>query len=277
MSHSATRQRNRSRLFRKTLLIPAEHGSWSWLLVPYFVGLGVAGQWSWALLPTLLGGLSAFLLRQPATAWLRIRQGRGRRSDQALAAGWTAALLLVGIACLALLLTMGLDTLLWLLPPLGAILVAYLAVAQINRASVRSLWMEIAGAAGLAAMAPAAYLATGAPLDATAWALWLILALHNVLGALYVRQRIADTRKREMSRRLVLSAHLLGVAAITALTVALNMPQLLWLPFLAFLIRAVWAVARPRPIPDIKRFGFTEVGVEIIGGLWIIASFAIQL
>lgn len=277
MSHTATRQRNRNRLFRKTLLIPAEHGSWSWLLVPYFVGLGVAGQWSWALLPVLLGGLSAFLLRQPATAWLRIRQGRGRRSDQSLAAGWTAALLLVGIACLALLLYMGLDTLLWLLPPLGAILVAYLAVAQINRASVRSLWMELAGAAGLAAMAPAAYLATGAPLDATAWALWLIMALQNVLGALYVRQRIADTRKRETSRRLVLSSHLLGVVAITTLTVALNMPQLLWLPFLAFLIRAAWAVARPRPIPNIKRFGFTEVAVEIIGGLWIIASFAIQL
>ena len=277
MTHSATQQRKQRRLFRKALLIPAEHGSWPWLLVPYFVGLGVSGQWSWALLPTLVGGLSAFLLRQPATAWLRVRQGRGRRSDLSLAAGWTIVLLLVGLVCLGLLLYMGRSTLLWLLPPLCAILVAYLAVAQINRASVRSLWMEIAGAAGLAAMATAAYVAAGAPLDALAWALWLIMALQNLLGVLYVRQRIADTREREMSRRLVLSAHLLGVAALVMLTVALELPRLLWLPFLAFLLRAAWAVTTPRPVPNMKRFGFTEVGVEIIGGLWIIASFAFQL
>ena len=31
------------RIFRKRLIIPTEHGAWSWLLVPFFVGAAVAG------------------------------------------------------------------------------------------------------------------------------------------------------------------------------------------------------------------------------------------
>ncbi|HUM70123.1 MAG TPA: YwiC-like family protein, partial [Chloroflexota bacterium] len=67
--------------FRKQLLLPAEHGSWSWLLVPYRVGTAVAGAFNLATLLVLVGSLALFLLRQPATIWLRIRQGRGRQSD----------------------------------------------------------------------------------------------------------------------------------------------------------------------------------------------------
>ncbi len=31
-------------LFRKTLILPAEHGSWAWLLVPFGVGTAVASN-----------------------------------------------------------------------------------------------------------------------------------------------------------------------------------------------------------------------------------------
>jgi hypothetical protein len=32
-------------------------------------------------------------------------------------------------------------------------------------------------------------------------------------------------------------------------------------------------VRQPRPVPDIKRFGFTEVGVELLGGALIVAGY----
>lgn len=71
-------------IFVKRLIIPSEHGAWVWLFVPYVVGLLVAprlaGPTTHAGLAAMLvglGGLSAFLLRQPATAWMRMRQGRG--------------------------------------------------------------------------------------------------------------------------------------------------------------------------------------------------------
>jgi hypothetical protein len=273
---SGTRKERR-RLWRKSLLVPAEHGSWSWFLVPFVAGVGVAGIVDAisapAVLLALVGGLSAFLMRQPATAWLRIRQGRGRRSDQPLAAGWTSGLALLSLLCLLGLLLLGRTTLLWLLLPLSAIFCLYLTVAQINRARTRSLWMEMAGAAGLAAMAPAAFTAATGRLDPTAWHLWTLMAAQNLLGVLYVRLRLADTRARTMSRPLVLAGHLLGLLVASLVIRWGNVPALTMVPFAAFLLRAIWAVARARPVPDVRRFGFTEVGLEVSAGLWFIISY----
>jgi hypothetical protein len=71
-------------IFRKQIVIPSEHGSWSWFFVPYFVGLLVAGQWNVPAFLVLVGGLAGFLIRQPASVYLRIRNGKGRRSDESL-------------------------------------------------------------------------------------------------------------------------------------------------------------------------------------------------
>ena len=40
-----------------------------------------------------------------------------------------------------------------------------------------------------------------------------------------------------------------------------------------FLLRATWAAAHPRPIANIKRFGFTEIGVEAMSSAWIVVSY----
>ena len=50
-------------------------------------------------------------------------------------------------------------------------------------------------------------------------------------------------------------------------------PLLAAAPFAGFLVRALWAVRQPRPVADIKRFGFSEVGVELLGGALIAASY----
>ena len=173
----------RRRLFRKSLVIPTEHGSWSWLLVPFFVGAAVA---SWIvpeghpyLLPlmlTLVGGLCAFLVRQPAAAWLRIRRGRGNRAAQPLAAGWTLGLALVASICLIGLLALGRVALLWLVIPFASVLLLYLVAARSGRAAMRALWTELIGAAGLALMAPAAVIAATGRVNLLVWALWGLIA-----------------------------------------------------------------------------------------------------
>ncbi len=60
------------------------------------------------------------------------------------------------------------------------------------------------------------------------------------------------------SRGLSVLAHPRSVAAV---------------PFAGFLARAVWAVCRVRPVANVRRLGFTEVGVELLSGLWIAASY----
>jgi hypothetical protein len=136
--------------------------------------------------------------------------------------------------------------------------------------------MELAGAAGLAATAPAAYVASHGQVDSIAWLLWLLLALQNVEGVLYVRLRLGDRRGQAVRRGSVFWAHaaglflLLGVASVTSL------PWLALLPFVASLVRAGWAVASPRPLANVKRFGFTEVAVELASGFCLIAAFLLH-
>ena len=256
-------------LFRKQLIIPTEHGSWSWFLVPYFVGVLVAGQWNLAALLVLVGGMAGFFIRQPATVYMRSRSGRGRKSDGPLAAIWASFFTLVAFMCLVGLMALGLTELLWLLLPMTIIFAMYLLAARQRRASKRVLWMELAGAAGLATMAPAAYIAATGKLDSTAWLLWGLMAGQNVLGVFYVRLRIADTHQRPTNRSLVLWAHLLILAAVIATALLGAAPWLAVAPFAGFLARAVWAVSRERPIENIKRFGFLEIGVEMLGGFLI--------
>jgi hypothetical protein len=71
----------------------------------------------------------------------------------------------------------------------------------------------------------------------------------------------------------MLLIHLIGFLAVVGTAVAGYLPLLATLPFLGFLIRAAWAYPQPRPIPNIKKFGFTEVGVEIVSGLIIILAY----
>jgi hypothetical protein len=265
--HGQDAIKQRRVLFRKQLVLPAEHGSWAWLLVPFGVGIGVIGRVNIAVFLILLGGLAAFLVRQPATAWLRIRQGKGRRADGPLAAGWTVGLTAVALLCLISLLALGHTALLWLWGPLAVLFVIYLAAAYRGRANTRTLWMEVAGAAGLAA---------GGRLDNDAWALWGLLAGLNVLGALYVRARIADTHQRPANRPALLWSH--GAAFLMAGAAARLeiIPLLVALPLAGLLARALWTAVQPRPIANIKRFGFTEIGVELLSGLFIIAGYWLQ-
>lgn len=266
--------------FRKSLVIPTEHGAWSWLLTPWLVGavVGLAAPTraelsGVALLLTLVGGLSAYLIRQPATAYLRIRQGRGRQADRDLALRWMVGFSLTALVCLIGLLWLGRTALVGLAGPFAAILLAYLLAARAGRAALRSLAMELTGAMGLALSAPAAYVAASDQLGPTALALWAVLALQNATGVLYVRQRLADTKGQPGQRWLTLVGHFAALVAVAAAAAAGWVPWLAALPFVGFLTRALWAVRTARPVSHIKRFGFTEVGVELAGGALIAAGF----
>lgn len=270
----------RRAFFRKSLVVPTEHGAWSWLLVPWLVGavVGLAAPADaplpgLALLLTIVGGLCAYMIRQPATAWLRIRQGRGRQADRSLALGWAAGFSLVSLLCLVGLFLLGRTALLGLAIPFAAILVAYLLAARSGRAAMRSLSMEVAGAVGLALTAPAAYIAASGELTPVAAALWALMALQNAMGVLYVRQRLADSKQRAANRSLTLWGHVAAFAVVMASGVSGWTPLLAAVPFAGFLVRALWAVRAPRPVPNVKRFGFTEVGVELLGGALIAAGY----
>ncbi len=253
--------------------MPTEHGTWAWLLVPFFVGAAVAGRFNLPVWLTLIGGLSGFLMRQPATVWLRVRRGKARRADGPLAAAWTAAFGAAALLCLAGLLIVERGQLFWLLAPLALILAGYLLAARYGRAGLRSLGMELSGAAALSLMAPAAALAANGRLPSWAWGLWGLMALQNLLTAFYVRLRIFDTHGKAINRAGIVAFHAAGLLLVLAAAGLGIAPWLTAVSFAAFLARSVWAAARVRPVPHVKKFGFTELGIAILSGVWIAASY----
>ncbi|GAB4161328.1 MAG: hypothetical protein Fur0021_34410 [Candidatus Promineifilaceae bacterium] len=272
-------------IFVKRLIIPGEHGAWVWLLVPFLVGGLVASELSQpaanaglALLLVGLGGLSAFLLRQPAAAWQRMKQGKGNRDLAPLAAGWSLGFATAALLCFASLLALGRTALLSLVAAGSGIFLLYLYAARLGRAGTRALWMEAAGAAGLSLMAPAAVIAVTGQMLPAAWGLWGVLAAQNVLAVLYVRLRLADTKNRPagsrpVARRLVMAAHVVGALLVGIAGILGWIPLLSLVPFLAFCLRAWWAAAQPRPVPDVRRFGFLELGIAVLIGCWFILSY----
>lgn len=255
--------------------MPAEHGSWSWLLIPFFAGVLVAGGLNLPGLLVLIGGLAGFLVRQPASTYMRIRAGRGRKADGPLAAFWTVFFAFLALICFVGLLALGRVELLWLLLPMAVILILYLVAARQRRVNMRTLWMELAGAAGLSAMAPAAYIAITGNLDSIAWILWGLMAGQNVSSVFYVRARIADTHHRLVNRSLVLWAHLVILSAVAPFVLSDIVSWLAIVPFVASMVRAVWVYSGERPVKNIKSFGFREMGVQSLGGILIAAGFLI--
>ena len=259
--------------FRKQILIPTEHGSWSWLFVPYLIGIGVTQTFSLATFLVLVAGLSVFLMRQPGMVWSRARTGHGRRSDGSIAARVLVALVVLALLALAGLLLLGVTDILWLTVPTLIVVLLYLTAARNRRSRMRVLGMEIVGAASLALMAPAAIIAAYGQATPEAWSVFLLAAWQNVLSVFYVRQRIADTHERPSRRPLSLAAHLLGFGSVVATAVLQFTPWLAALPFLGFLIRAIWTYTQPRPISNIKKFGFTELSIQFMVGFVIIVSY----
>jgi hypothetical protein len=184
-------------------------------------------------------------------------------------------LALLAGACLAGLLALGRAALLWLVVPFLGVLLFYVAASRSGRAVLRALWTELIGAAGLALMAPAAVIAAAGYLHPLAWALWGLMGAQNILGMLYVRLRLADTHRRPTNRAVALGGHVAGLVAVVAAGLLSWVPLPVALPFVGFLLRAIWASQQPRPVADVRRFGFTEVGVEVLSGAWIIASYGI--
>jgi hypothetical protein len=260
-------------VYRKHIVMPTEHGSWSWLLVPFFVGAGIAGRFNLAVWLTLLGGLAVFFLRQPTTVWLRVRRKKARAADGPIALAWMGLFSTIGLLCLAGLLLLGRGMLIWLLAPFLLIFGLYMAAARYGRTGLRSLGMELAGAAALSMMAPAAAIAAIGQIETWMWWLWALMAAQNVLGALYVRLRVYDSHNRVMRRWPIGAAHLAGFLLVLGLGWGKVVPWLTAVPFAGFLLRAIWATVGPRPVANIKKFGFTELGVEIASGLWLIASY----
>ena len=62
--------------FKKQIAIPQDHGSWVFILSPLFIGIFAGGKFNYATLSLIIGAMSAFMIRQPMTVFVKAVSGR---------------------------------------------------------------------------------------------------------------------------------------------------------------------------------------------------------
>lgn len=171
-------------------VVPREHGAWAMLLQPFLGALVVLQQLSWAVIPSLAAVVLVFLMRDPLVILARQRWvWKVPRPETAVARRYLVVeILLLALVSVGLVLTWPLGAMLKL--GSGAAALTGLAVWMTARNKQRSVWLQVASAAGLSSSALAAVIAVVGGVPAWAWWFWLLHAAHFLVAILVVRVRL---------------------------------------------------------------------------------------
>lgn len=268
---------------RRSLIVPREHGAWGILLVPLATGGAVGllqGGRALPLVPLMVAALALFWLRTPLENWIGSVPTRARSGPE-VAVVRRAVLCLGAVAAgaLAWLFEGGPNgRLLWIGAAAGA---AFAAQAIVKRVwpHARTAPQTI-GAAGLTAVAPAAYCAVTGTLDSAAFALWagnLLFAFNQIQ---YVHLRIQSARAASRGDKFSIGRGFFAGQVMLALILSAACARGLfpWLAAAAFvplLVRGfAWFAAPPRPLA-IQTLGRRELYLAIAFGLMLATGFAV--
>jgi hypothetical protein len=255
-SNKETRRTNVVRW--QSVALPAEHGSWSLVLEPIFLGLLVA--------PTVAGfflalaAFCAFLLHQPLKVfWADNRRGRLFARTH-LAVRFVALFTLLTAAFL--LAVVGLVGLRPLLPLLLA-LPLLIIFAVFDQRPGRHWQAELTAPTAFAAVSATIALAAGWSFPA-AFALWGVMIARAVPAVLYVRSRLRLVKGQPPQSKRAITAHLLALLGMLLLVWRELLPLTAILAMLILLLRASFGLSRYRHEVTTKRLGFTEMGFGLI-------------
>jgi hypothetical protein len=145
----------------------------------------------------------------------------------------------------------------------------------------RSLPGELLGTAGLTLVGPTAHAVTVGAAQPTGAVLWLLLFLFFVSGVFYVRMRIrvvlAQRRAKSdvpnPARRWCVLYHLLLLLVVPAIAASHLIPWLVLLAFAPALWRAAAGVRRQDASLNLKRLGWSEVGLTAAFVVLLVFSF----
>ena len=243
----------------RLVVLPTEHGSWSFLAEPVLLGMLVAFSWPGVLVAA--GAVAAFLARQPLRLWAGDLR-RGRTYPRTSLAG--AAFAIFGTASVAALATAWWMTNGSFWPALaGAAPLAAVAMwFDIGKRS-REMVAELAGAVALGALASAIALAGGMRLE-MAMMLWAVLALRTVPTILFVRARLRLERGQRARLGPPLVAHVVAVAAITVIVYGGFAPRFATWAMVLLALRAALGLSPLRPRWKTWQLGVSEVAFGLV-------------
>lgn len=242
----------KSALWQRHIALPQDHGSWVFLLSPLLVGLFAGGKLNTSMYWLMLGAVSAFLIRQPITIWIKVISGRRARYDLAAAVFWVGVYAVFGLIALLGLRGAGLGFLLWLVVPALPVFVWHLWLVS-RRAERRQVGVEVVGSGVLALAAPAALAAAQGGFSTQGWLLWILVWLQSAASIVYaylrleqrtLKQVLPPAEQWRMARRALLYTGF-NVAAVIILAAGGALPWGLLIPYLTQFAETIWGTIHP--------------------------------
>ena len=252
----------------RPLLVPAEHGAWSFVLEPIALGLLVAPSRSGAMLA--LAALAIFLGRQPLKLALADRAA-GHTYPRTVAAFQLAAGALVSAVLLGTMAWNWANNPWW--PPLVAAFPPGVLqfIYDVRREGRRPV-PQLAGAIAASASAPA--IAAAAGWRPAAWlTLWTLVAAHGLAATLYVRARLALERGQAVRTSQPIAVHIAGLGLALGLASIGLAPPLAAGAFAFLLLRAAWGLSSWRRHARAQTVGFSEVATSVVFVLLLAAAY----
>jgi hypothetical protein len=264
-------KRGKQGLFRKQIMLPAEHGSWIFLFSPLVIGLVIGGSFTFASVLLVVALLAAFLLRQPLTIIVKINSGRRPGVDLNAAIFWTIVYSLVGLLAVTGLLVLGDGFILLLAIPAIPIFCWHLWLVS-RRAERNQIVVELAGSAVLALAAPAAYWVGQGDYDPLGWLLWGLVWLQIGGSIVYTYLRLRQRKLENFPTRT--ESIQMGIPALAFNSGNLILVILLsawsvtppWLP-LAYAIQwaeVLWGIRHPAVKVKPTTIGMRQLIVSIL-------------
>jgi hypothetical protein len=262
--------------FKKQIAIPQDHGSWVFILSPLLVGIFAGGKFNSAILSLIIGAMSAFMIRQPMTVFVKAISGRRPKTDLAPARFWLLIYGSISALALTVLILHGFGYVLYLAIPAAPVFAWHLWLVS-QRTERKQAGIEVIATGVLSLVAPAAYWVTlgGYTPQGLGWWLWAWTWLQSAASIVYAYLRLEQRELKtqpesrelwKMGKRALLYTSF-NLFASLILGWANLIPQFIFVPFLLQWIETLWGISHPSIGWKPTRIGVRQL---IVSALWTI-------
>jgi hypothetical protein len=266
-------------LFKKHVAVPQDHGSWVFIVSPLLIGIFAGDTIRYATFNLIIATLAAFMLRQPATALVKVLSKRRSRDELKAAYFWLIFYGLIGVLALLALIREDYGFVVYLAVPGISIFAWHLWLVS-KREERRQVNVEIIATGVLSLSAPAAYWVGIGRYDPVGWWLWILIWLQSAASIVYAYLRLSQREqaqsldgsrmwKRGRRAALYTSFNLASILTISQLGV---LPTLLFLPYLVQWLETMWGITHPATGWKPTRIGIRQL---IVSTVWTVLFIAV--
>lgn len=263
-----------SKLLRRHIAIPQDHGSWVFILSPLLIGIFAGGAFTPSSLNLVIAAMSAFMLRQPAATLIKIYARRRSRDDLTAARFWFVVYAAIALTALSGLILNGFGYLLYLAAPGVAIFAWHLWLVS-RRDERRQINVEIIATGVLSLAAPAAFWVGVGQYDPGGWWLWGLVWFQSAASIVYAYLRLGQREQAEgpersgmwkMGWRAALYTSF-NLASVLILSLTAVLPSLLFIPYLIQWLETMWGITHPATGWKPTRIGIRQL---IVSTIWTV-------